>query len=94
MRIDACPEPSQNQGNELMHRMGAGVWRVGFRCVLARTPPEPKEKHRFLQCPRAFWRAPLGTVEQLLRCLRIEAAQQRERDLTRRSAARRIKKAR
>ena len=73
-----------------MHRMGAGVWRAGFRCVLVRTPPEPKEKHRFLQCPRAFWRAPLGTVEQLLRCLRIEAAQQRERDLTRRSAARRI----
>ena len=65
MRVDACPEPSQNQGNELMHRMGEGVWRVGFRCVLARTPPEPKQKHRFLQRPRAIWRAPVGKVEQL-----------------------------
>ena len=65
MRVDACPEPSQNRGNELMHRIGEAVWRAGFRCVLARTPPEPKEKHRFLQCPRAFWRAPVGKVEQL-----------------------------
>ena len=24
MRVDACPEPSQNQGNELMHWMGGG----------------------------------------------------------------------
>ena len=47
MRVSACPEPSQNRGNELMHRMGEGVWRAGFRCVLATTPPEPKEKHRF-----------------------------------------------
>ena len=50
MRVDACPEPSQNQGNELLHRIGAGVWRVGFRCVLVRTPPELKQKHGFLQC--------------------------------------------
>ena len=90
MRVDACPEPSQDQGNELLHQMGVGVWRVGFRCVLARTPPEPRHKHRFLQCPRAFWRAPVGKVEQLLLWMRIEAEQQRERDLTRRSAARRI----
>ena len=74
-----------------MHRIGAGVWRAGFRCVLARTPPEPKQKHRFLQCPRAFWRAPVGKVEQLLFWMRIEAEQQRERDLTRRSAARRTR---
>ena len=65
MRVDACREPSQNQGNELLHRMGVGVWGVGFRCVLARTRPEPKQKHEFLQCPRAFWRAPVGKVEQL-----------------------------
>ena len=62
MRIDACPEPSQNRGNELMHRMGVAVWGVGFRCVLARTPPEHEQKHRFLQCPRAFWRALVGKV--------------------------------
>ena len=73
-----------------MHLIGAGVWRAGFRCVLARTPPEPRQKHRFLQRPRAFWRAPVGKVEQLLLWMRIEAEQQRERDLTRRSAARRI----
>ena len=48
-----------------MHRIGEAVWGVGFRCVFARTPPEPKEKHRFLQCPTAFWRAPVGKVEQL-----------------------------
>ena len=90
MRVGARPEPSQNQGNKLLHRIGAGVWRVGFRCVLARTPPEPKQKHMFLQSPRAIWRAPVGTVEQLLLWIRIEAEQQRERDLTRRSAARRI----
>ena len=62
MRIDACPEPSQNQGNELMHQMGAGVWGVGFRCVLARTPPEPKEKHRFLHGPKANYSAPVGKI--------------------------------
>ena len=62
MRVDACPEPSQNQGNELMHRMGAGVWRVAFRCVLARTPPEPKEKHRFLHGPKANYNAPVGKI--------------------------------
>ena len=62
MRIDACPEPSQNRGNELMHRMGAGVWGVGFRCVLARTPPEPKEKHRFLHGPKANYNAPVGKI--------------------------------
>ena len=73
-----------------MHRIGVAVWGFGFRCVLARTPPEPKQKHRFLQRPRAIWRAPVGTVEQLLLWIRIEAEQQRERDLTRRSAARRI----
>ena len=64
MRIDACPEPSQNQGNELMHRMGAGVWRVGFRCVLARTLPEPKEKHGFLHGPKANYSAPVGKLKQ------------------------------
>ena len=69
--------------------MTAGVWRAGFRSVSARTPPEPRQKHRFLQRPRAIWRAPVGTVEQLLLWIRIEAEQQRERDLTRRSAARR-----
>ena len=67
-----------------------GVWRAGFRRVSARTLPEPMQKHRFLQRPRAIWRAPVGTVEQLLLWIRIEAEQQRERDLTRRSAARRI----
>ena len=70
--------------------MTVAVWGVGFRSVSARTPPEPKQKHRFLQRPRAFWRAPVGKVEQLLLWMRIEAEQQRERDLTRRSAARRI----
>ena len=65
MRVDACPEPSQNQGNELLHRMGVGVWRVGFRGFLARTLPEQRQKHRFLQRPRANWRAPVGKVEQL-----------------------------
>ena len=62
MRIDACPEPSQNEGNELMHRIGVAVWGVGFRCVLARTPPEPEQKHTFLLCPRAFCRAPVESV--------------------------------
>ena len=90
MRVGARPEPSQNQGNELLHRVGVGVWGVGFRRVLATTLPKPKQKHRFLQRPRANWRAPVGTVEQLLLWVRIEAEQQRERDLTRRSAARRI----
>ena len=66
------------------------VWRAGFRGVSARTLPEQRQKHRFLQRPRAIWRAPVGTVEQLLLWIRIEAEQQRERDLTRRSAARRI----
>ena len=70
--------------------MIVAVWRVGFRGVLARTLPEAKQKHRYLQRPRAKWRAPVGTVEQLLHWIRIEAKQQRERDLTRRSAARRI----
>ena len=69
--------------------MTVAVWGVGFRGVSARTPPEPRQKHRFLQRPRAIWRAPVGTVEQLLLWIRIEAEQQRERDLTRRSAARR-----
>ena len=23
MRVDACPEPSQNKGNELLHQIGA-----------------------------------------------------------------------
>ena len=73
MLVDACPERSQNQGNELLHRMGAAVWRVGFRCVLARTLPEPKQKHRFLHGPKANWRTPCGegkAVEQVykLRC--------------------------
>ena len=70
--------------------MTVEVWGVGFRSVLARTLPEQKQKHRFLQRPRAIWRAPVGKVEQLLLWMRIEAEQQRERDLTRRSAARRI----
>ena len=65
MRVDACPEPSQNQGNELLHRIGVGVWGVGFRCVLARTLPELKQKHKYLQRARAIWRAPVGKVEQL-----------------------------
>ena len=70
--------------------MTAAVWGAGFRSVLAKTLPEQKQKHKFLQRPRAIWRAPVGTVEQLLFWIRIEAEQQRERDLTRRSAARRI----
>ena len=74
----------------LVYQMDGGVWRVGFRRVSARTLPESRQKHRFLQRPRAIWRAPVGTVEQLLLWIRIEAEQQRERDLTRRSAARRI----
>ena len=69
--------------------MTAAVWGVGFRSVSARTPPEQRQKHRFLQRPRAIWRAPVRKVEQLLFWMRIEAEQQRERDLTRRSAARR-----
>ena len=76
--------------NELLHLMGVAVWRAGDFRVSARTLPEPRQKHRFLQRPRAIWRAPVGTVEQLLLWIRIEAEQQRERDLTRRSAARRI----
>ena len=62
MRAHACPEPSQNRGNELLHRIGAGVWRVGFRCVLARTPPEPKEKQMFLHGPKANYSAPVGKI--------------------------------
>ena len=73
-----------------MHQVVVGVWGVGFRGVLPRTLPEPKQKHRFLQCSKAIWRALVGNVEQLLLWIRIEAEQQRERDLTRRSAARRI----
>ena len=90
MRVSACPEPSQNRGNRTRAPMTVAVWGAGFRCVSTRTPPEPRQKHRFLQRPRAIWRAPVRPVEQLLLWIRIEAEQQRERDLTRRSAARRI----
>ena len=89
MRVSACPEPSQNRGKRTRAPMTAEVWRVGFRSVLARTHPEQQQKHWFLQRPRAIWRAPVGTEEHLLLWIRIEAEQQRERDLTRRSAARR-----
>ena len=45
------------------------VWRAGFRGVLAITLTEQKQKHRFLQRPRAIWRAPVGTVEQLYKAM-------------------------
>ena len=65
MRVSACPEPSPNQGNRTRAPNVADVWGAGFRGVSARTLPEPKQKHKFLQRPRAIWRAPVETVEQL-----------------------------
>ena len=65
MRVSACPEPNENRGNKTCAPNLVGVWRAGFRSVSARTPPEPKQQHNFLQRPRAIWRAPVGTVEQL-----------------------------
>ena len=87
---DRTTVSQKQQRNRTRAPMTAGVWRAGDFRVSARTLPEPRQKHRFLQRPRAIWRAPVGTVEQLLLWIRIEAEQQRERDLTRRSAARRI----
>ena len=48
-----------------MHQVVAAVWRVGFQVVLATTVPEPKQKHTFLQRPKAIWRAPVGKVKQV-----------------------------
>ena len=66
------------------------VWRAGFRALLDRTAPKPEQKYWFLQRPKAIGRVPVGTVEHVIRYIRMEAEQQRVRDLTRSSAARRI----
>ena len=69
MRVCACPEPSKNREMSKCTKWTVAVWRACFRGVLARTLLEQKQKHWFLQRPRAIWRAPVGTVEQLYKAM-------------------------
>ena len=48
---------------------GGGGLASWFPGRVARTLPEPKQKHRFFQRTRANWRAPVGKVEQLYKAM-------------------------